>query len=228
MAADEVQNCFHRQNDGNVRNWHSPDLTAKVAAMAKGMIDRRVARTRATLQHALMSLARKKGYDAVTVEDICEAANVGRSTFYGHYASKDDLKRSGLEHLRRALFEHQENALAASDDVGERCFAFSLPMFEHAREHVETYRSLVGTRGCEVALGAIREILSNLFRKELAVNPGGTSGDVMPGELAVQIAVGAYMTLLTWWLDSGARLPPHQIDALFRRLATKGMFHEHQ
>src|SRR5260370_5781387 len=103
--------------------------------MAKSSIDRRVARTRASLQHALMSLVRKKGYDAITVADICETANVRRSTFYGHYASKDDLKRSGLEHLRRALFEHQGNALTTSDHVGDRRLAFSLPMFEHAREH---------------------------------------------------------------------------------------------
>jgi hypothetical protein len=51
---------------------------------------------------------------------------------------------------------------------------------------------------------------------------------MMPGELAVQIVVGAYMTLLTWWLEAGARLPPHRMDALFRRLATKGLFHEQQ
>ena len=66
-------------------------------------IDRRVARTRAMLHQALLSLILQKGYEATTVEDICEAANVGRSTFYAHYTSKDDLKRSGLESLRRLL-----------------------------------------------------------------------------------------------------------------------------
>jgi AcrR family transcriptional regulator len=199
------------------------DLMRRVAAMAKVSIDRRVARTRAVLQHAMMSLVRKKGYDAVTVEDICEAAKVGRSTFYGHFAGKDDLKRSGLEHLRSELLEHRENALAASGPAGERCLAFSLPMFEHARQHIETYRALIGTRGGEVALGAIREILSELLRRELAFDAGTKSGDAMPRELAIQITVGAFMTVLTWWLDNGAKLPPHQIDAMFRRLATQGL-----
>jgi AcrR family transcriptional regulator len=81
--------------------------------MAKRTIDRRVARTRETLQRALISLILKKGYDAITVEDICEAANVGRSTFYSHYTSKDDLKRSGLEaHLRQQLVGRQKDTLA--------------------------------------------------------------------------------------------------------------------
>jgi hypothetical protein len=99
-------------------------------------------------------------------------------------------------------------------------------MFEHAREHIEAYRALVGTRGGEVALGAIREILSDLFRKELSANAGEKPADAMPRELVIQIVVGTYMTLLTWWLGGGAKLPPDRIDAMFRRLATKGLFCE--
>jgi AcrR family transcriptional regulator len=192
--------------------------------MARSSIDRRAARTRATLHHVLMSLVREKGYDAVTVDDICEAAHVGRSTFYGHYGSKDELKRSGLvTHLRRELLEHQDNVPMASGHAGERRLTFSLPMFEHARDHIEAYRTLVGSRGGEVALGAIREILSDLLRKELAANGGAASADTMPRELVIQIVVNTYMTVLTWWLDGGAKLPPDRMDAIFRRLATEGL-----
>ncbi len=81
--------------------------------MAKQPIDRRVNRTRKALQQAHISLILEKGYEATTVEDICDAANVGRSTFYAHYTSKDDLRRSGLEHLRKELVDRQKEALAA-------------------------------------------------------------------------------------------------------------------
>ena len=69
------------------------------------------------LQHALTSLILKKGYEAITIQDICDAANVGRSTFYAHYTSKDDLKRSGFEHLRKELVDRQRDALAAPGDI---------------------------------------------------------------------------------------------------------------
>src|SRR5712691_7311051 len=98
--------------------------------MATRAIDRRIGRTRGMLQHALTSLILKKGYEAITVEDICEAANVGRSTFYAHYTSKDDLKRRGLdEHLRALLTERQREALAAPGDSRNRSLGFSLTMF---------------------------------------------------------------------------------------------------
>src|SRR5712692_10188460 len=136
-----------------------------VMEMAKNLADRRIARTRATLQHALMSLILKKGYEAITIKDICIAANVGRSTFYAHFTSKDDLKRSGLENLRRVLVDRQRDALATPGDIRHRSLGFSLTLFEHARDHIDLHRGLVG--GGAVALGIIRQILSDLVRDEL-------------------------------------------------------------
>jgi AcrR family transcriptional regulator len=194
-----------------------------VIVMAKKAIDRRIPRTRAMLQHALNSLILKKGYEAITIKDICDAANVGRSTFYAHYASKDDLKRSGLEHLRRLLVDRQKEALPTTGDIRDQSFGFSLPMFEHARDHRDHYRALVGGRGGTVSLSTIRQILSDLVRDELAATVHKKPEDVIPRELVVQFVVGAYMAVLTWWLDGGAKLPPHRIDAMFRRLATEGI-----
>jgi hypothetical protein len=96
-------------------------------------------------------------------------------------------------------------------------------MFEHARDHVDHYRALIGGRGGDVSLGSIRQILSDLVRNELAATTGKKSADVIPREFVVQYVVGAYMAVLTWWLDGGAKLPPQRIDAMFRRLATEGI-----
>jgi len=192
-------------------------------AMAKRPIDRRVARTRAMLQKAHISLILEKGYEAITVEDICEAANVGRSTFYAHYTSKDDLRRSGLENLRGLLVDRQKDALAKPGETRDRSLGFSLAMFEHARDHIDLYRTLVGGRGGVIALGTIRQILSDLVRNELAATVHKKSADVIPREFAVQYIVGAFMAVMTWWLDSGAKLPPRRVDAMFRRLATEGI-----
>jgi AcrR family transcriptional regulator len=195
--------------------------------MAKSSIDRRVARTRAMLQQAHVSLILEKGYEATTIEDICEKANVGRSTFYTHYTSKDDLRRSGLEHLRAQLAERQKEALSTPGDIKDRSLGFSLAMFEHARDHINLYRALVGGRGGTVALGSIRQILSDLVRNELASTADTKSGDVIPREVVVQYVVGAYMAVLTWWLDGGAKVPPERMDAIFRRLANLGIMPSH-
>src|SRR5688572_9430573 len=122
---------------------------AYMARMTQGSVDRRAARTIASLQRAHLALIIDRGYDQTTVDDICAAAGVSRSAFYAHYRGKDDLKRSGLEQLKRTLLAAQRQALAHG-----AAFSFSLPLFEHARAHLDLYRALAGGRGGVVALGA--------------------------------------------------------------------------
>lgn len=175
------------------------------------------------LRHALISLILKKGYHAITVDEICEAADVGRSTFYAHFTGKEDLHLSGLETLRRMLVERQNEAIACNGPGARRTFAFSLPMFEHARDHIDLYRAMVGKGGGSGSLDGIRQMIANLMRSELAASGTKTAQDGLPRELIVQHLVGAYMSVLAWWLDGGAKLPPERIDAIFRRLATEGV-----
>ena len=57
----------------------------------KNKTDRRIQRTRQFLRTALLELIKEKGYDAISIEEITERANVGRATFYLHYKDKEDL-----------------------------------------------------------------------------------------------------------------------------------------
>lgn len=194
----------------------------KCGNVKKSAIDRRVNRTRTQLQNALLLLISEKGYEAITVGDICETANVGRSTFYAHYTSKDDLKRGGLDdHLRALLKGGQRGALVKPEDGAG--LGFSLRMFEHAREHLHLYRALAGGRGGSVALATIREMLAGVVRSELAAATPRNSESAIPRDFVVQYVVGAYMAVLTWWLDGGAKLPPERVDAMFRRLTAEGV-----
>ena len=186
-------------------------------------MDRRIARTRKILQDALNSLTLKMGYEAVTITDICDAANVGRSTFYAHFTSKDDLKRSGLEHLRQHLLARQKVILAEGGELQDRTLSFSLVMLEHARDHAALYRALVNDRGGSVALGFIREMLGDLFRAETTDLPFVPGQDRLSREFVVQYLVGAFMSVMIWWLDGGAKLAPQQVDAMFRSLTMDGM-----
>ncbi len=182
--------------------------------LTSGSIDRRVARTRSGLHRALMSLTLEKGYDAVTIGDICDTANIGRSTFYAHFPNKDALLRNGMDNLREMLVDRQK-----TPDNG--IFGFSLAMFEHARSHRDLHGALAG--GSAIAVAAVREILSDLVRSDLGRATEQRSDDAIPRELIVAHLVGAFMAVVGWWLDGGAKLPAEQVDAMFRRLATEGI-----
>jgi AcrR family transcriptional regulator len=68
-----------------------------VKSMTPAKIDRRTARTRAALMQAFIAILLEEGYQNVTVEQVVGRANVGRSTFYMHFSSKEDILRKSIE-----------------------------------------------------------------------------------------------------------------------------------
>ena len=184
------------------------------------VMDRRAARTRRALHGALMSLILRKGYEAITVQDIIDEADVGRSTFYAHYTGKEDLLRNGFQTLRAELTEAQRTARANTEGSQDESLRFSLAMFEHASGYTDIYRALVGGRGGVVAVNEIRRILSEMVKKELS---DLEHDDTVPQEVRIQFVVGAFLTVLTWWLERRPRLTPSQVDTIFRRLVLEGI-----
>ena len=77
-------------------------------------IDRRISKTKKAIYQAFLQLLNAKGYEATTVQDIIDLADVGRSTFYCHYESKELL----LDELCRYLFHHlfeREQSISTED-----------------------------------------------------------------------------------------------------------------
>lgn len=171
--------------------------------------DRRVRKTRAALYRALVAQILAKGYEEVTIQDVLDAADVGRSTFYSHFAGKEALLRFGFDQLRAEL----DGVMASA---GDHPLAFSLPLLRHARDHAPLYRAMVGERGVTVAQLQVRTLVSDLVRRGLKrqVLPPGLSAD-----LAIAALAGAYLGLLQHWIETRLRQPPEAIDRAFRSIA---------
>jgi len=180
--------------------------------------DRRIRRSRQMLHEAMIALVLERGYEAVTIKDIVDRADVSRSTFYVHYKSKEDLLTGGIEDLRALLMAHQRAALDANTGVAERSLGFSLALFEHAQTYRDIYRVLVGERGSAIIMNRMRALLADLVGRDLAAIAPRSDMSGVPRSAVVQFVVGALMSLLAWWMDRKADVAPAEVDAIFRRL----------
>ena len=188
-------------------------------------VDRRVQRTRQLLNSALMSLIVEKGYDSVTVQDIIDRANLGRSTFYAHYQDKEDLLLNGIDEVVHSLIWGGE--AASTDGQGEGTTQRILsaePIFRHAQEEYQLHKAIFAGSGLEVMHKEIQNHLCNHIEEQIdQLLPDEKSPPVELSVISNYLA-GALLTLLVWWLEKDMPYPPERMDALYQELSMPGVW----
>lgn len=157
--------------------------------------DKRVQKTQQALHEAFTDLVLTRAYADIKISDIIEAAGIGRSTFYEHYQSKDDMLRHAMRGLLGALAD-----TITSDYSPERVrFVVSHFWENRARANV---LSQAPTRS------VITRALAAAFETRLALRPGHMR---VPAKLLAQQLAEAQFGLLWGWLAGHAPCPADQI-----------------
>ena len=174
--------------------------------------DRRSRRTRAMLDQALLALMLEKRYDSITVQEIIDRANVGRSTFYAHYLDKEDLLQHEVAQVVVSLSHHMSEG-----DGGNRIVP-SLELFRHLRDSQDLIRALVRGRAMETVLKTMHAHLSHHVEKQLSALLPPAAAASLSLELLAHYVAGVLLTLFDWWLDHDMQESPEEIDAYFVQL----------
>ena len=174
--------------------------------------DRRVRRTKQRLNDALESLIIEKGYDKITVQDLIDRADVGRSTFYAHYETKDDLLISWTQ-----LADDMELHMAHEQlDAGSAMP--SLTLFRHLGEHHHLYKAMLGGRGIDIVTEMIHSTLLGHATSVLERRPDANDQTTIPIEVRAGFLASSLLALLTWWLDNDRPYPPERMDEIYEEL----------
>lgn len=175
--------------------------------------DRRVKRTKKLLRDALVELILEKGYGAITVQDILDQADVGRSTFYAHFGSKDDLLVGDAPYFH-IMFEEDQSAEGVIDPIPS-----FLAMFEHVAEQRQLFRALVGGEGVNLVQQAVQTHLCTTFVAHFDLLAQHDQSLSLPSPVVAHYLTGGLMSLLIWWLDEEMPYSPDEINVMFMQMA---------
>jgi AcrR family transcriptional regulator len=150
--------------------------------------DRRVERTRGSLLDAFAGLILSRTYERIAVGDIVDRANVGRSTFYEHFESKDDLLRTSIAGPLAVLAD------AAAGAAPERMEM----LVAHFGENREMTRRLLGGAGRHVVSKVLAELLEARLR---AARRPESSKPLLPLPFVARSIAGGQLAILETWLE---------------------------
>ncbi len=181
-----------------------------MAQKSKGKEDLRVLRTHKMLQTALMDLTIQKGFEAVTVHDICIQAMVNRATFYRHYMDKYDLLDHYMEELYGLLDQPQGESGSNSTDTPP---VGLIQLLEHLRIHAAFYQVMLGPKGYPLFGERIRAYIEKRFQRTLPTISSSARPGQPPVAMMMRCVSAAGLGAIQWWLENDMPVTPEQMAA---------------
>jgi len=210
--------------------------------MPQNDLDRRVQKTRKLLQDALIELVAQKSYESVSIREILETANVGRSTFYSHFQDKDQLLHSILDRLNELFEQHEKQFLDAKKNFGNADimnltheFSPTLSLFQLVGQNHRFFKAMLGNRGYGIfakpvydyVFAHIHGIFTKPVHNDMVANmhesfkilKSHEKYGSLESEIAAHYFVSALMGILVWWVEKDMPCTADEINRLFRQLA---------
>lgn len=180
-------------------------------------MDRRQQKTRTAIFSAFTSLLAEKSYSKITVQEIIDAANVGRTTFYAHFETKDDL----LKELCEELFGHiigsamdctHTHGLYSDGSAPESVFCHLL---QHLQENDKNIIALLSCESSEMFLRFFKDSLNELVRSQF-INQNRKANTDIPEDFLINHISGSFVEMVLWWIKGHRKQTPEDLDRYFR------------
>jgi AcrR family transcriptional regulator len=203
-----------------------------LTGMAKhNKTDRRSQRTRQLLRNALVDLMMEMPFQAISIQDILDRANVGRTTFYEHFMDKDDLLMSNFERMLTTL---DFNMLEDQPDSGENKLRLlpSLGLLRHIKDQQRLLKAIVFGQSYDLISKHLQSRVSDLVERKLAGLASNGKPPQVPLPVLANFVAGSFLMLLKWWFDGNPISPnsnlqqysAEAVNAMFEQMTYPGVY----
>lgn len=178
-------------------------------------MDRRQQKTREAIFNAFSVLLQTKSYNHITVQEIIDEANIGRSTFYAHFETKDSLLDAMCEQIFGHVFSDVLNVEKYHDfSKGNQTLADKLThLLYHLREQQKDINSVLASESSTLFLGYFKEHLKKLFSDYET-----DSMETIPKDFRINHYVSGFAEAVQWWADEKMKTPPEKVVQYYMSL----------
>lgn len=185
--------------------------------------DRRITRSKRALRLALISLIEEKGFDAITVNDLCSAADLNRGTFYNHFHDKDHLLATFEDEVMADLLriQSQMDSLSVKDVLAtcvmKRPLPFLVELFDYLRKQGSFLHAVLGPGG-DAAFGQrLRDSVCTHLIQSVLHEKYRESPDSFV-EYYLAFYASAYLGVINHWIETGMKETSEEMALIAMRL----------
>lgn len=179
-------------------------------------LDRRTEKTRHSLLMALSELMQEKKYNNITIQDIIDRANVGRSTFYAHFDTKDELLTCFIENIFEMLNQHITSFVEHNST--QTRFVPVTELFEHIMENSRVIKALMSAESSNILIQKIQFYWNKKIEQYLKTLLSEGVEPSVPLDILTNHITSTMIELLKWCLNSNTTYTPQQMDQYFQAL----------
>lgn len=165
-------------------------------------MDIRTIKTQEAIFDAFFNLLNERSFQQISVGQIIERARIGRSTFYSHFTSKDDLLAAVTERLFKHVFEtssYGEHQTQSSQPGQDSLLDLLTHLFQHFKENEEKVSTLFKLEDEYFSRHLHQQLGTYLVPLVLPLYFDNAEME-LPEILLQQYITATFITCLSWWL----------------------------
>jgi AcrR family transcriptional regulator len=217
MVEEELAQCASKESVMTVTKHKSASVSKAVRASV--MHDARTIQTRQRLDDSFIALLHRRSYDNIRVSDITKKAKVGRSTYYAHYTSKDDL-------LKFQLLRVLDRTILVPADA--RCLVDCTSLFAHISTARRLYHAIMGSLPGSRGSGILRECIEVQIQQVLFGGDTARARSVavrtdIPQSMITGFVASGLLAVIEFSMRNGVEQSPQQLQAILQKLVIESL-----
>ena len=174
-------------------------------------MDRRQQKTRRAIYDAFTSLLTEKNYNNITVQDIIDGANVGRTTFYAHFETKDDLLKSVCQELFGHIIAGAMDSVHSHQNANQSVLCHLL---QHLQKNDNNILGLLSCKSSDLFLQYFKDSMNELIQNRFVIRRTELSMGI-PQDFLMNHITGSFVEMVNWWIKGHMQQTPEELDKYF-------------
>ena len=175
-------------------------------------MDRRQQKTRDAIFLAFTRLLEIKRYSHITVQDIIDEANIGRSTFYAHFETKDELLKAMCTQIFGHIFSNELLIEQTHDfSSGSKSLQARLThLLYHLKDSKKDITSILSSDSSNIFMRYFKDYLTELFSKY-----NTEANTSVPDDFLLNHYVSSFAEAVKWWAKKDMSYSPEDIAEFY-------------